>query len=121
MKKSAPLKEKQRPPEKAHPLENLPLLTKSVTWDTGCRVTSGYGGLKIPLGQIRLTAKNGGYIGGFAALHSDFSVEVPKRALLALFLGPRGPGVNFFPNIGKWGIQSGATICPDHTALFRSI
>ena len=32
-----------------------------------------------------------------------------------------GPGVNFFPNIGKWGIQSGATICPDHTALFRSI
>ena len=37
------------------------------------------------------------------------------------FLGPRGPGVNFFPNIGKWGIQSGATIRSDHTALFRSI
>merc|ERR1712208_74995 len=32
-----------------------------------------------------------------------------------------GPKVNFFPNIGKWGIQSGATICPDHTALFRSL
>ena len=55
--------------------------------------------------------------GGFAAVHSDFSVKGPKRA----FLGPRGPGVNFFPNIGKWGIQSGARICPDHTALFRSI
>ena len=27
------------------------------------RVTSGYGGLKIPLGQIRLTPKNGGYMG----------------------------------------------------------
>ena len=36
-------------------------------------------------------------------------------------LGAWGSGVNFFPNIGKWGIQSGATICPDHTALFRSI
>ena len=27
------------------------------------RVTSGYGGLKIPLGRIRLTPKNGGYMG----------------------------------------------------------
>ena len=27
------------------------------------RVTSGYGGLKIPLGLIRLTPKNGGYMG----------------------------------------------------------
>ena len=45
----------------------------------------------------------------------------PQKGLFGPFLGPRGPGVNFFPNIGKWGIQSGATICPDHTALFRSI
>merc|ERR1712130_878420 len=63
------------------------------------RVTSGYGGLKIPLGRIHLTPKNGGYMcengrnsvarkrkklpqigwcqndrnfGGFAAVHSDF-------------------------------------------------
>ena len=35
-KLSAPLKEKQRPPEKSDPLANLPPLTKSVTWDTGC-------------------------------------------------------------------------------------
>ena len=27
------------------------------------RVTSGYGGLTIPLSQIRLTLKNGGYMG----------------------------------------------------------
>ena len=27
------------------------------------RVTSGYGGLKIPLGRIHLTPKNGGYMG----------------------------------------------------------
>ena len=27
------------------------------------RVTSGYGGLKIPLGQIRLTPKKGGFMG----------------------------------------------------------
>ena len=27
------------------------------------RVTSGYGGLKIPLGRIRLIPKNGGYMG----------------------------------------------------------
>ena len=27
------------------------------------RVISGYGGLKIPLGRIRLTPKNGGYMG----------------------------------------------------------
>ena len=27
------------------------------------RVTLGYGGLKIPLGWIRLTPKNGGYMG----------------------------------------------------------
>ena len=34
---SAPLKEKQRPPEKSNPPANLPPLTKSVTWDTGWR------------------------------------------------------------------------------------
>ena len=60
------------------------------------RITSGYGGLKIPLGQIRLNAKNGGYMGGFAALHSDFSVEGPKRAFLALFWAPGGLGSIFF-------------------------
>ena len=27
------------------------------------RLTFGYGGLKIPLGRIRLTPKNGGYMG----------------------------------------------------------
>ena len=27
------------------------------------RLTLGYGGLKIPLGWIRLTSKNGGYMG----------------------------------------------------------
>ena len=27
------------------------------------RVTSGYGGLMIPFGRIRMTQKNGGYIG----------------------------------------------------------
>ena len=59
--------------------------------------------------------------GGFAAVHSDFYVEGPKRAFLALFWALGGLGSIFFPNIGKWGIQSGATIFPDHTALFRSI
>ena len=60
--------------------------------------------------------------GGFAAVHSDFSVEGPKRAFLALFWAPGGLGSIFFsPNIGKWGIQNGVTICPDHTALFQSI
>ena len=120
------------------------------------RVTSGYGGLKIPLGRIHLTPKNGGYMGEngdfragghweklrssetkrattdrlvpkrpqFRWLRSRtfwFLRRGPQKGLFGPFLGPRGPGVNFFPNIGKWGIQSGATICPDHTALFRSI
>ena len=104
------------------------------------RVTSGYGGLKIPLGRIRLTPKNGGYMAqerkelpeigwcqndrnssGLGAVHSDFSVKGPKRAFLALFWAPGGLRSIFFPNRGKWGIQNGVTICPDHTALFRSI
>ena len=34
--------------------------------------------------------------GGFAALHSDFSVEGPKRAFLALFWAPGGLGSIFF-------------------------
>ena len=33
--------------------------------------------------------------GGFAALHSDFSVEVPKRAFLALFWALGGLGSIF--------------------------
>ena len=34
--------------------------------------------------------------GGFAAVHSDFSVEGPKRAFLALFWAPGGLGSIFF-------------------------
>ena len=33
--------------------------------------------------------------GGFAAIHSDFSVEGPKRDLLALFWAPGGLGSIF--------------------------
>ena len=63
MKKSAPLKEKQRPPEKAHPLENLPPLTKSVTWDTVWLGWEGGANKRIPerrfaLGQYVITRKD---------------------------------------------------------------
>ena len=43
------------------------------------RVTSGYGGLKIPLGRIRLTPKNGGYM-GVALKNADFRLKYAKIA-----------------------------------------
>ena len=45
---------------------------------------------------------SGRNFGGFAVVHSGFSVEGPKRAFLALFFGPQGAWGQFFsPNIGK--------------------
>ena len=43
------------------------------------RVTSGYGGLLIPLSWIRLTPKNGGYL-GVALKNADFRLKYAKIA-----------------------------------------
>ena len=40
---------------------------------------------------------------GFTAVHSDFSVEGPKRAFLALFLAPGGLGSIFFSKYRQVG------------------
>ena len=51
------------------------------------RVTSGYGGLMIPLSRVRLTQKNGGYI-GVTLKNADFRAKIgPQRP-------PRGPPCN---------------------------
>ena len=44
----------------------------------------------------------------------------PKGPVLAPG-GPLGAPEFFTPNIGKWGVQSDATVCPDHKPPFRSI
>ena len=41
--------------------------------------------------------------GGFAAVHSDFYVEGPKRAFLALFWAPGGLGSIFFSKYRQVG------------------
>ena len=44
----------------------------------------------------------------------------PKGPVLAPG-GPLGAPEFFTPNIGKWGVQSDATVCPDHKPPYRSI
>ena len=80
-----------------------------------CQIDRLAKGYKRAIDKIRGPIAKNGFLGQKPARWPE---NGPPSGRTATYLGP---WVNFFPNIGKWGIQSGATICPDHTALFRSI
>ena len=58
--------------------------------------------------------------GAFAAVHSDFSVEGPKRGVFGPFLGLRGSGVNFFSEYGHVGYPERRHVIPGLFVTFSN-